>query len=202
MEFNEILKKDDQFRYQMLNRLQMDCEYFFGFGQRNPKVLWAKDMEQQIELMKALWNSFPADQKPEWLSLEEIKAYERRGRKDHAKETAEILCTTYCFCGYNCGKPHGQGILKVQTLLGDGTKCPLAKYGITPQPPKSLLNGYKSPSVDDLWDLCADCEHSRLRADQGQLIIDLSEFETKCIDCPVQQTREDILEAEAEANMS
>ena len=67
-----------QFRYQMLDRMKQDCEYFLGHGNRATKYLWAGSVADHIEYMKALWWSFPESGKPEWLTLEEIKDYERR----------------------------------------------------------------------------------------------------------------------------
>lgn len=82
MEFNEILKREDTFRYMLLDRMRADCEYYLGFGNRHPKNLWAGDEAKQIAYMKALWNSFDVDGKPEWLSYSEILDYaERMGVK-------------------------------------------------------------------------------------------------------------------------
>lgn len=67
-----------QFRYQMLDRMKRDCEYFLGHGNRATKYLCAGSVADHIEYMKALWWSFPESGKPEWLTLEEIKDYERR----------------------------------------------------------------------------------------------------------------------------
>ena len=67
-----------QFRYQMLDRMKQDCEYFLGHGNRATKYLCAGSVADHIEYMKALWRSFPESGKPEWLTLEEIKDYERR----------------------------------------------------------------------------------------------------------------------------
>lgn len=67
-----------QFRYQMLDRMKQDCEYFLGHGNRATKYLCAGSVADHIEYMKALWCSFPESGKPEWLTLEEIKDYERR----------------------------------------------------------------------------------------------------------------------------
>ena len=64
--------------YMMLNRLQADCEYFLGFGNGSEKRLWAGSVDSQIEEMRTLWDSFPNDAKPEWLSLEQISEYEQR----------------------------------------------------------------------------------------------------------------------------
>lgn len=69
----EMLSSSLKFRYQMLNRLEMDCHYYLDAGQRQSKVLWAGNVEQQVELMYAIWNSFPENQKPEWLPKAEIE---------------------------------------------------------------------------------------------------------------------------------
>ena len=71
-----ILERDETFRYKLLSRMQFDCEYYLGFGLRCAKRLWAGSEKEQIETMKAVWNSFPEDGKPEWLTWEGIEAYE------------------------------------------------------------------------------------------------------------------------------
>lgn len=69
----DLEKTDDKFRYQLLGRLQADCEYYLNAGAHNPKVLWAGNEKEQIEIMRALWESFSI--KPQWLSLEQINKY-------------------------------------------------------------------------------------------------------------------------------
>lgn len=76
-EYADILNRDDLFRYQMLGRLQGDCNYYLGYGNRNPRVLWAQDAKSQIDLMKALWDTFTLNGKPEWLTKEDIKKLEK-----------------------------------------------------------------------------------------------------------------------------
>lgn len=71
-----ILQSDDKFKYQMLSRLQSDCNYYLGNGGRSKNALWAEDEKGQIEVMKELWNSFADDDKPEWLTWEDILNYE------------------------------------------------------------------------------------------------------------------------------
>ena len=63
--------------YQMLSRLQSDCNYYLGCGNRNEKNLWAGNVKDQIIKMKELWNQFTDDQKPEWLTYEQILQYEK-----------------------------------------------------------------------------------------------------------------------------
>lgn len=74
----DILSRDETFRYQLLSRMKMDCEYFLGNGQRLDKHLWAGNPEEHIYFMKEIWKSFPEDMKPEWLSYEDILGYERK----------------------------------------------------------------------------------------------------------------------------
>ena len=65
---------DAQFNYMLLGRLESDCKYFLGNGGRCERHLWAESVEGQIEKMKELWNGFEV--KPEWLTMEQIEAYE------------------------------------------------------------------------------------------------------------------------------
>ena len=48
----DLVNSDDIFKYQLLSRLQSDCEYYLGNGNRNKKQLWAEDEREQIEVMK------------------------------------------------------------------------------------------------------------------------------------------------------
>ena len=43
MDFKEILKKDNRFKYQLLDRMRSDCDYFLGYGHRNELQLWAEN---------------------------------------------------------------------------------------------------------------------------------------------------------------
>lgn len=73
----DFLNRDDEFRYGLLGRMQRDCEYYLGNGGRHAKHLWSLSEVDQIENMKLLWESFGEDAKPEWLTWDEILAYER-----------------------------------------------------------------------------------------------------------------------------
>ena len=68
---------DDRFRYMLLDRMRSDCDYFLGNGQIYGNHLWAGNVTGQIGYMKALWESFPEDGKPEWLTMEQILNYEK-----------------------------------------------------------------------------------------------------------------------------
>ena len=69
---DEVIHKDSVFRYQLLDRLRSDCEYYLNYGNRHPKSLWAGDEKLQIEFMIKLHESFKEDEKPEWLTMDEI----------------------------------------------------------------------------------------------------------------------------------
>ena len=73
---------DLTFRYQLLDRMRLDCEYFLGPGARLNKYLWAGDPQMQIACMKALWDSFPEGQKPEWLTLTQLRQLEQRMKEE------------------------------------------------------------------------------------------------------------------------
>jgi hypothetical protein len=75
-QYTDILKSSETFKYQLLSRLQGDCNYYLGYGNRSKKALWAEDEEEQILVMKLLWNSFPHSEKPEWLTWDDILNYE------------------------------------------------------------------------------------------------------------------------------
>jgi hypothetical protein len=65
---------DALFNYQLLGRLQQDCEYYLGHGNRAKKHLWAGDEAEQIAKMKEIYEGLP--EKPEWITLEKISEYE------------------------------------------------------------------------------------------------------------------------------
>lgn len=75
----------DSFSYQLLGRLQQDCDYYLGAGNRCKKHLWAQDEAAQVEKMRELYNQLP--EKPQWLSLEQIEQYATRMLRDPEAES-------------------------------------------------------------------------------------------------------------------
>lgn len=69
----DIQKSGNEFCYMMLSRMQNDCLYYLGYGNKNNKHLWAKNEYDQIELMRMLYDILP--EKPEWLAKEQIEEY-------------------------------------------------------------------------------------------------------------------------------
>ena len=64
-----------RFRYMMLSRMKQDCDYYLGYGGRSANHLWAGNEFNQIMNMKALWETFKPEDKPEWLTKDELKVY-------------------------------------------------------------------------------------------------------------------------------
>lgn len=69
--------RNEKFKYRLLSRLQQDCDYYLGNGNRCKRHLWAEDEAEQIAKMKELYNWFDDDKKPEWLTYEDILNYEK-----------------------------------------------------------------------------------------------------------------------------
>lgn len=88
---SSIKESDDKkFRYSLLSRLKSDCDYFLGNGNRHDGHLWAKDVDKQIAKMKELHNSFADDEKPEWLTIDQIDDYEKRMKSNEEVKSEEI----------------------------------------------------------------------------------------------------------------
>ena len=77
MKIEEILQRDERFRYMLLGRMKCDCDYYVE-SSGHSDCLWAHNEYKQIEYMKAIWESFPDNEKPEWLSMQSIENYERK----------------------------------------------------------------------------------------------------------------------------
>lgn len=86
----DLLKRDEKFRYMMLDRMRQDCNYYLEHP--HEKHLWAGNVEDQIETMKQLYNSLP--EKPEWLTMEEIEHLEEQmlNLKNDKNEDVNTLC--------------------------------------------------------------------------------------------------------------
>lgn len=97
MTIQEILNKEAEFRYMLLSRMKMDCDYYIQQS-GHPKFLWAKNEYKQIEFMRAIWASFPEDGKPEWLTLEQLDRYEAKltpWMGDTSREEIATIQTEY-----------------------------------------------------------------------------------------------------------
>jgi hypothetical protein BACCOPRO_01616 len=76
-----------EYKYDLLARMDQDCKYYLQHP--HEKHLWAGNVEEHIEDMKKIYNSFPDEGKPEWLSMEEIETYEKEMKALTKKLTPE-----------------------------------------------------------------------------------------------------------------
>jgi hypothetical protein len=72
------MSEQQQYEYMLLGRLQMDCEYFINTAP-HLKHLWAGNVKDQISKMKEIYGIL--NDKPEWLTMEQIEQYETQMKK-------------------------------------------------------------------------------------------------------------------------
>ena len=75
---SDLPSSEKRFQYMMLDRLRSDCDYYLGYGHRYPGNRCDRDPKKHIEAMKELWNGFSEDEKPEWLTWEQLLDYEKK----------------------------------------------------------------------------------------------------------------------------
>lgn len=73
--------------YVMLDRLRSDCEYFLGYGYGYEGHLYYKSVEKHCDEMEKLYSSFADEDKPEWLTMEQIKEYREKMLKLREEKT-------------------------------------------------------------------------------------------------------------------
>ena len=69
----DVLGRPADFRYRMLSRFIADAKYYKD--NPSPRVLWSGDAKEHAENMIRLYDSFSADEAPEWVSRQEILDY-------------------------------------------------------------------------------------------------------------------------------
>jgi hypothetical protein len=67
-----------KYRYMLLSRMKSDCDYYLGNGHRAAKYLWGLDESEHIIAMYMIYDSFEKEQKPEWLTVEQLNNYEKQ----------------------------------------------------------------------------------------------------------------------------
>lgn len=93
MERGEIQEKtvtderDVRHSYMLLGRMVEDCKYYLE-NHGSEEQLWAKNVEEQIQAMKGFWYSL--DEKPQWLTEEELEDYAARMLKEKEDRMAAI----------------------------------------------------------------------------------------------------------------
>lgn len=152
MELEEILRSELEFRYRLLSRMKSDCEYYLGNGNGYAGHLWARDAEKQIEAMKAIWNSFPEDQKPEWLSMEQIEEYGHKMGTAPARNVRALLIPVLeeprevsisADDSLHELQQHVGGMIEPLDVLGGGISLYVNDEGLWTQPPNRALYATK-----------------------------------------------------------
>lgn len=69
----DLLDREPKFYYMLLGRLQRDCNYLID-SSHSADTLWAHDIDDQINLMYALYDIVP--EKPQWITIDEIAELE------------------------------------------------------------------------------------------------------------------------------
>lgn len=139
----------------------------------------------------------------------------KKNQKDSIKERAEAAARKFCVkgcCGNyptctRCHEPHAGLQCGKMPQIGKSTVCPLAVYEVPDQAQPTTLKeqAAAAPTANDCVAMCANCEHARVTsydAVKGTMSVELIDYKTHCIDCPVFQTKEAIQENQAEARLS
>ena len=72
-----LLRTEMRYKYMLLDRLRQDCEYYLRIG-GSSNCLWADTEKDQIQTMIDIRNYFPDKDKPEWLTMEQIKDFAQK----------------------------------------------------------------------------------------------------------------------------
>ena len=79
-----------EFQYMMLARWKADCDYFLGAGNGCEAQLYHGSIEKICNAMERQWKAFPENEKPKWLTLNQIKEYRQqmlaKRKKNQKKE--------------------------------------------------------------------------------------------------------------------
>lgn len=64
-----------EFDYMMLGRYKSDCNYFLGCRNGYEGHLYFKEINKHCDEMRKLYESFSDNDKPEWITAEQIEQY-------------------------------------------------------------------------------------------------------------------------------
>ena len=73
-----FVKNNKKFEYMMLSRLKSDCDTHLDTENKYAYRLAESARAGIIKNMKDLWNGFKDNEKPEWLTWEQILEYEKK----------------------------------------------------------------------------------------------------------------------------
>lgn len=73
MEVAESRKNQLRNNYMLLKKLLLECDNYLRSG--NIYDLYYRAVGTQIEEMKRIYNSFPKEERPEWINLDDMDKY-------------------------------------------------------------------------------------------------------------------------------
>lgn len=65
-------------KMQFLGRMKSDCKYYLGEGRKQVFHLWGKSVDNHLKCMEELLFSIPREERPEWLTYEDIKDFSEK----------------------------------------------------------------------------------------------------------------------------
>ena len=95
LEKHNLNDGDSEFKRAMLGRMESDINYYLGNGSGYAGHLWAKDEEEQINIMKALYNTLPEKEKPDWINEGKIEEYSKMMQKLKSSDLKTRFKSTY-----------------------------------------------------------------------------------------------------------
>lgn len=168
MTITEILEHEESFKYQILDRMRTDCEYYLGYGGRCANHLWAGNEVEQIKYMKAIWKSFEENKKPQWLKYWQILEYEKKMVKQDKKDGTwlvgyitvdKILVCSYTSNNINESKAKMKEVIKYWEHLGNDAKISIDYTRYAKDKEKNILdnayivaNYYETNGCKDIRD--------------------------------------------------
>lgn len=97
---------------------------------------------------------------------------------------------------YNCGHTNKTPFAPPRKM-GSSSVCPLAKYKVQEEQSKKPFPFQESADMEDLAALCLACEHTDDKGARTE-----QDYYEYCIDCPVENIRDCMMECAAEAACS
>lgn len=120
-----------------------------------------------------------------------------------AESGAKKICTKDCHLHFDCGHPDKDPWPGFVPLFGT-EKCPLEKYHVQHDSESFSCGDIRAvePTDDELTALCGACSNGSIVFDKDGSPKAIADNWRKCMDCPVEHTRESIEEERAEAACS
>lgn len=95
---NEVLNQSNEFKSQKLSKLQCDCLEFLGCGNCCETGLLSNNLDNHIQAMKIIYESFDEQDTPVWINNEMIDLYKDQMWTASLSKQANSLCDRLMEC--------------------------------------------------------------------------------------------------------